>query len=806
MLRDLKYAVQSLWRSRTFAAAAILALGLAMGANATIFGLIDGLWLRPPGIPHPRELTRVLAVQGAANRGAWSFAEFRDFQTMSAFSGVVAKGGRGALLHEGGGVPDLLLVNVVSTNFFTVLGVNALHGRVFTPGDEAALDAQPGVVLGHAFWRRRFGGDPAIVGRTITLGRTGEVPVLVLGVLPPSFRDLDAAGDRDLWLPPVTWTRLDPGQKFERRDDRWFGVFARRRAPSESAAQAEASALVANWAREYPAHSAGRTVRVVSDDSYRLEIGGVSAFALLGLVLLVVLITCVNLANLLLARAAARTREIATRVALGASRWRVARQMLAESVVLGACGGAAGIAIAAWSIHLLPAVLPQPPGMPPLMLFQVDGRVLVFTLIVSFATTLLFGLMPCWIAARGDVVMLIKSSSAVAGSRRAHRFTRSVLVAGQIAVSLVLLTAAGVLARNFMAARSMEIGFDRKPIVTAWCALGDAPQAAAIEGLARLQALPGVSSVAVAVRAPLSLSGGGMAQGIWLPETPPRAGEGLPQVRYNAVSANYFTALGTRLRRGRAFAADDERPGEPVIVINEAFADRFFPGRDPIDRRVRLRSNSGVEHRIIGIVENGVVSEITDKNAPYFYLPYWRGRYGDLTYLVVPAGEPANLQAAIRDTLKSIHPALEPRRQVTMAEYTDYASGLYKTTATLASSLGFLGLLLTAIGVYGVVAYTTARRTREIGVRLALGAAPRAVMALVLRDGLRFALIGIAAGLPVALWLTRLLKPVLLGVKPWDLAVFGGASVVLVAAVVAATLIPAWSATRLSPSAALRTD
>lgn len=806
MWRDFRYAVQVLWHSRAFTASAVLALGLAIGANATIFGLVDGMWLRRPGIPRPGELTRIMAVhQGAPSRGGWSFPEYRDFLQAAAFSGVIARGGRGALLRNDPAPPDLLLVNVVSLNFFQVLGVTAAHGRLFAPADEASLDAQPAVVLGHAFWRRRFGGDASIVGRTIDLGRTDKFAVTVLGVLPESFRDVEAAADRDLWLPPATWALLDSRQTFERRDDRWFTVFARRRDAGVTRAQAEVAAIVANQAREYPAISAGRGARVVSEDSYRLETAGVRVYALLGLVLLVVLITCVNVANLILARAAARTREIATRVALGASRWRVTRQLIAESMVLGLLGAAAGLVIAAWLIRLLPAVLPQPPGFPSMTLFQVDARVLTFTLALSFVTTVLFGIAPSWMAARGNVAELIKAATGVGEQGRARRLARQMLVAGQIALSLVLLTAAGVLSRSFVATLSMDIGFERKPVLTAWCSAGDVPQSAAVEGLSRLEALPGVRRVAVAVRAPLSLSGGGMARGIWFPDAPPRPGEGLPQVKFNAVSANYFETLGTRVIRGRAFAAADERPGEPVIIVNQAFADRFYAG-EAIDRIVRLAAADGVEHRIIGVVENGVVSDIMDKDAPYFYLPYWRGRYGDLTYFVEPVAGAGDLQAAVRDTLKAIHPALEPRRQHTMAEYTDFAGGVYRTTATLVSALSVLGLVLTAIGVYGVVAYRTARRTREIGLRVALGAERSRILTLVLRDGVLVTGVGIAVGLPAALWVTGLLRPMLVAVQPWDPTAFVVAAIILAGSVVFATFIPAWRASQLNPSIALRSE
>jgi hypothetical protein len=318
--------------------------------------------------------------------------------------------------------------------------------------------------------------------------------------------------------------------------------------------------------------------------------------------------------------------------------------------------------------------------------------------------------------------------------------------------------------------------------------------------------LPGVASVAVAVRAPLSLSGGGLAQAVFVPETPPQPGEGLPQVKYNAVSANYFATVGTRLLRGRLFTDEDERPGEPVVVVNQAFVERFYRGQDAIDRTIRLRSVDGTVHRIIGVVENSVVVEIDDKDRPYFFLPYWRGDFSEITYLVEAATGSGSLAAPVRDTLKAVDPSLEPRRVIAMSDYIDFAAAPYRATATLALALGVLGLALTAIGVYGVVAYLTSRRTREIGLRIALGAAPSGIVGLVLNDAVRVAAVGIAIGLPAALWATTLLKPMLLGVGAWDAAAFVGAAVVLAVAVVLATLIPAWRATRVSPATALRAE
>src|SRR5262245_8126341 len=470
MMRDFKHALHALKRSPVFTLSAILALGLAIGANATIFGLVDGLWFRPPGVRAPLGLVRVFSTTPAVTKGGWSYPEYAALRdSVRGFEGTVARGRRGVTMAADDGRPELLLVNVVTLNFFSVLGVDADRGRLFGPDDEAALEAQPGIVLGHAFWQRRFGSDPTIVGRTITIGRGTPTPVVVLGVLPAAFRDLDAAADRDLWIPTPTWVRLSNRRELEERGGRWFDVLARRRAgTSVSGLTAEAAAVAASLAREFPATNAGRAARVISDLDYRLEAGGVSALALFGLVLLVVLITCVNLANLLFARAAARGRELAMRVALGASRGRMLRHTVTESALLGAAGALVGITIALWLIRLLPAILVQPPGFPSLLRFQADRRVFVFTLAVTGLTTLLFGAVPGWIAARADVAGLIKGEARLARSHRLDRMIRGAMVIAQIAVSLVLLCAATLLARSFVETRRASLGISRSPVLTAW--------------------------------------------------------------------------------------------------------------------------------------------------------------------------------------------------------------------------------------------------------------------------------------------------------------------------------------------------
>lgn len=801
MWRDLSYAARSLRRNPASSLAAMVAIALAIGANGAIFSLVDGLWLRPPGIRSPSAIVRVFATTSSNASAVWSYPEYTALRDQSAsFAGVIARGRRGAVLAGKDGQTELLLVNVVSLNFFTTLGVTPAYGRLFAPGDEASLASVPGVVLGHAFWQRHFGGDPGVIGRTVPLGGRGAS---VLGVLPAEFREIEPDADRDLWMPPATWSLLSNASEFTRRDSRWFDVLARLK-PGVSAASAgtEVAAWADALARDDPATNRGRGARVISDLDYRLEQGGVNAVALLSLVLLVVVITCVNVANLLLARAAGRTREFAVRVALGAGRGRLLRPLVFESALIGAVGGAAGLLFATELIRILPLLMVQPPGFHSPLLFETDLRVVLFTAGTTALTTVLFGLAPTLIGARADVPTLVKGDAFAGGSRRGQRLG-AVLVTGQVALSLVLLSVAAVLARSFVETRRADLGFARKPLLTAW-ATNSVPRPVGEQAIAQLGALPGVKHVAAAFRAPLSLSGGGIARPIVTDEMPASPPAGYPQVKFNAVTAGYFETLGIAVRAGRVFTPADDVDGERVVVVNEGFAATFFPGRSPIGQLVHVGTPAEPPYRIVGVVANTLINELKEAPEPYFYLPLWRGDYGEITFLIETDGDPSAVAPAVRGSLRRTDQRLDPRQLVTMAQLVGYSASSYQATAELSAGLGLVGLVLTALGVYGVVASRAVRRTREIGIRVALGAARGQVLRLVLAEGARLGTTGLAIGVPAALVTTALAKSLLFGVDPWDVSSLALAIGALCAALAAATLVPAWRALRVNPVTALR--
>jgi predicted permease len=413
-------------------------------------------------------------------------------------------------------------------------------------------------------------------------------------------------------------------------------------------------------------------------------------------------------------------------------------------------------------------------------------------------TTVLFGLAPAWIGARANVMGIIKSSTGA--SEFGGRFRR-VLVAGQVAISLVLLCVAAALARSYAETQRADIGFTRAPLLTLWTTYGTDDVETGAEAVRQLEALPGVSAVAVAIRAPLSLSGGGLARPVSIPGVAVDPREGLPQVKFNAVSANYFDVLGTKVIRGRPFTRDEERGGEATVVVNQQFARRYLPGTDPVGSLIEV---AGTPHRIVGLAQDGVVNEVGEPPQPYMYLPYWRGGYGETTFFLATAGEPGALANAARATLRRVDAGLEPRRMVTTAQYIEYATAMHRATAALATLFGAVGLLLTAIGVYGVVAYRTTRRSKEIGIRMALGAATHDVSALFVRHGIMLAGMGILCGMVAAGLLTRAMSTLLFGVSAHDPLTYAAVATALGSTAVLASYLPARRAARVDPAEALR--
>jgi predicted permease len=803
---DLRFAARAMAKSPVFTLTAVLSLAIGIGVNTGIFSLIDGLWLRPMAVRDVGSIVRLFTVSPRGEDDLVSWPEYRETvrQTRS-FDGVVAVGGRGARMPRPDGTFELLLINVVSENFFPVLGVKAAHGRLFGPEDSQSLMLQPVVVLGYSFWQRHYRGDRGIIGRQIRLERaTGGVLFTVCGVLPPEFGGLWPNHDRDIWMPPQTFAALGRGGDFEQRDFPWVHVLGRLRpGVSIRTANAQMSTVANRLASAWPDTNRGRRMRVVSDLDYRLQRAGTLALVLFGVVFLVVAMSAVNVANLLLARAAARWRELSIRLAIGAGRARIFRQLLVESALLGFGGFAGGALLAAAIIRFLPQILGGPPGYQRLFShFEFDSRVLLFSMALAAATTFLFGLAPALRASRADLAVFLQQRDP--GHLGGRFRSRQWLIAAQVAMSMTLLALTAVCTASFVRTRTASLGMERRELLLVWCGYSNQPQLR--EAASRLASLPGVREVALAARAPLSVDEGGMAQRVSFPDRIESPKEPPLDVYYNAVSSNFLRVMGTPIVRGRNFDETDQTTGPPVVLISETMASRFWPAKDPIGQIIRIGPPPGVEHRIVGIVKDVKFNSIDEAPQPYLYLPWWRADSGSATFIMRTQPPASTLAGAARRTVIAVDPRLDPFTITTQAALIRFSAQRWELTAELMGILGCIGLLLTSVGLYGVVTWTVTRRTREIGIRMALGATPSQTIGLVLRQTAVLGLCGMAAGLPVALAATRLASSLLFRTHPWDVSMFLVAAAALAAVLLAAGLIPARRATRIDPLEALRVD
>jgi putative ABC transport system permease protein len=804
MIRDLRQAIRQLAHSPAFAIISMLTLGIGVGVAASIFCLLDGLWFRPMSVPRPAELVRLYSVSPQEARDNFSYPEFQQLQkNVPALRSVVAKGPRGGRLVRPDGSLRMLLVNVVSTNFFEDLGIQAAAGRLFTSADDDRLRVAPAVVLGHAFWMDEFGGNPAIVGQQIQLMRRDKPELFtVMGVLPDSFRETDSVSTRDLWLPPQTWERLNGPKDFEARGFRWFELIGRL-APGNSVRQANAQLQAAgqSLAAQWPATNKNRAFAAISDLRYRMNDAGTTGEILLAVVGMIVLLVGVNVAQLLLARGLARQREFAVRQALGADRFSIIRPFLAENLVIGAGGLGIGLLVAMGSAAIIPSLLLFPPGFTPGWHFGADWRVFLFAAAVCFLSVLLVSVIPVWRAMRLNLLSQLKSSGSSplsdAHTSLAHRW----LVATQVGVAVALLVSTGVLVRSFLNTRTQDLGMTRAPVLTVWVWQNvDNAMQKFLVAQERLQQLPGVIDVAYAVRAPLSLSEGGMAYMVTLPDHPELKDP--IEVKYNGVSANFLQVMGTPVLRGRTFTAAEVQTNAPVIVINEAMAHRYWPGADPLGKLVHLAK---ADFTIIGIARNAPVNAVGEIPEPYLYRPFESEGAGQITYLL--ATRPGvSLAKPVREALVSLDPTMDPISIISEGELVRYSAGQYQMTAELVSLLGLVGLLLTASGLYGFISYRVTQRTREIGIRMALGSTQQRAVRVVMLESAKLFAYGLLIGLPLSLLATNLASSMLFGVRPLDVPSWCVACIVLLGSLFLASYIPARRATRIEPLTALRME
>jgi putative ABC transport system permease protein len=799
-VQDLRYGLRTLVKSPGFAAVAVLALALGIGASTAIFSVVNAVLLRPLPFTDPERLMMVLSSN--PGKGVPKFPasppDFLDWRAQSrAFEAMAAFDPSPFNLSEGT-EPERLRGSSVSASYLDVMRMEPALGRNFRP-EEDRDGAEPVVLLGHGLWTRRFGSDPAIIGRTIALNGRKRA---VVGVLPKGF---DFPNRSEVWS-PLAFDR----DELSGRGSHYLKVIARL-APGATleAARSEMNVIAGRLARQYPDSNSGWGALVVP--LTEMMVGNVrpALAVLLGAVGFVLLIACANVANLLLARAAERQKEVAIRLALGAGRLRLVRQLLTENAVLGILGGSCGLLFALWGTDLLVAAGGE--NLPRFREVSVDGRVLLFTLGLSLLTGLIFGVVPALQASRPDLNETLKEGGRGGTAGRARHRLRGALAVGEIALALVLLTGAGLMVKSFLRLLSVDPGFRPDHVLTFDVALpqakypDDARQSAFLQqALEKLGALPGVESAAAVTTLPLS--GDTISYSFSIDGRPGQSPSERSSATYDGVSAGYFRAMSIRVLRGRDFREADVAGHARVAVISDAMARRHFAGEDPIGRRIAIDNGPQTWREIVGVVADVKHSSLDGETRPHLYEPLPQSPSSWPTFVLRTTTEPMGLAAAARRAIAKIDRE-QPVANLMPAEALISKSITEPRLAmTLLGLFAAVALLLAGVGTYGVIAYSVSQRTHEFGVRMALGAGRREVIGLVVRQGLVLAAAGVGIGLVAAAGATRFLSGLLFGVSPIDPLTYAGVAFVLTFVAVLACLVPAHRATLVDPMTALRCE
>ncbi|HTW67968.1 MAG TPA: ABC transporter permease [Bryobacteraceae bacterium] len=845
----MRFGCRTLAKNPAFALVAILTLALGIGANTAIFNLLDAALLRALPVPHPEELTLLTDPEShgrgygsqSGDRSLLAFWEFRYlhdhndvftglFAADSQLAKVQATISRGNVQQENA-VPEQVKVRLVSGGYFPGLGITPIAGHFFGSEADRAKGASPFAVIAYSFWEHRFSRDPTILGTKISIHHT---PFEIIAVAPPGFFGETVGEAPDLWVPLMMQDAIYPGWDLMLSmtpgvldQQIWLQVMGRRK-PGITLRQANAdiaivfgraaelaeASLPAADRREYPGERlilrAGAPGASVLSETF-----GEPLRVLMALVGLMLLIACANVANLLLARGAAREKEFALRLAIGAGRGQAIRQLLTESFLLAVPGAVTGLVLAQWADSLLLRTVPGASGRPGDVQLNIhpDARVLLFTAGIAVVTSILFGLAPALRLARLDLSEALKSGPGAqsGGASRSRLPIGKLLVIAQVAASIVMLTATGLFVRSLIKLSQVDVGFNREHLLE----FDVDPLAAGVKGGAaatefhkqlvnRLSSVPGVRSA--------TLSGNGLFEGgeagdpIAVEGYTPQTGDRMNS-RMDLVGPDYFSTVGIPVLMGREIGARDSA-GERVAVISQAFAQRFFPHSNPIGKHVRdtYVPSKPTDMTIVGVVADARSNTMREKIAPRLYAPFFQPLWQNdaAHYELRTFGDPASVATALRRTVSEAAPDLPPIEISSVRELVDNTLARDRLVARLSAAFGVLAMLLASIGLYGVMAWTMARRTREIGVRMALGARPRGIFGLVLRDTLLMVAIGIATGIPLALAAARLIQGLLFGVGAADPLVIAVASILLIAVALLAGYLPARRAARVDPMIALR--
>ena len=797
-LQDLRYAGRMLLKAPGFTLIAVLTLALGIGANAAIFSVVNALLLRPLPYGDPDRLVMVWQDFRARGGPADEWASPGNYVDWSRekglFEDVAAIGGWRPVL-TGGAEPEAIPGEQVSYEYFDVLGVTPAQGRRFRADDDVPNAARVAIIA-DSLWKRRFGGDPAAVGRIVTL--SGE-PHEIVGVLPAGFRPVVASQTGEIWR-PLRINRAAPSR----------GAIIYRvvgRLPEGLAidrAQASAAALAQRLEAVHP--DANEKVGFLVQPLQDWVVGDIrpGLLALLGAVAFVLLIACANLANLLLARGSSRGRELAVRLALGAARGRVVRQLLTESLLLAALGGAAGVLLSIWAVDALVSIAPA--STPRVGEIGLDATVLLFAAGVTALTGLLFGLAPAIQAARGDVTHSLKDG-ARGGAAASGRALRRGLIVAEVALALVLLTGGGLLLQTFLHLQAADLGFDHRNVLVGFVNPPRVTYDTAAKQIAfydqvyeRARALPGVEKAALVSVLPL---GGDSDTSFAIEGRPlPASPSDTPVTWYRLVTASYFDTMGMRIVRGRGF---EPRETAPSVVVNESMVRKYFPGEDPIGRRLRFGSDTPA-FSIIGVVADARVRGAREAARIETFAPYWQFPEPGMNVVLKTAGDPVLLTNPLRQAVASIDAAVPVSGVATLESIVGASIDQPRFFALLAAGFAVLALALAAVGIYGVMAYVVAQRTTEIGVRMALGASAGEVFRLVVGDGLKLTALGVVLGIAGSLLVARWLTSLLFGVTAGDPMTLAGTAGLLLTVAALACVVPARRATRVDPMVALRAE
>ncbi len=816
IIQDLRYAVRAMLASPSFSAIAVLTLALGIGANSAIFSYVDATWLRPLPVPDSARLVRAYSEErdspGTRARGDSSYVDYLDIRSQSKLlQDVVAYEHRGALLHRPGEVIQLP-ADTVSPNYFSALGVAAALGRTFTENDLS--EGRFPVVISYSVWQQKFGGDRNIVGHDV---RLTNGMVTILGVMSSEFRGLEVGTQAAVWVPAPTWTHITGDTAtFTRRGSRRQAIVARmRKGTSIAAVRSELATIGSRLAQSYP--DADKDLKLTAEPEAETRSAGTErqGWLLLAISGMVLLIACANVINLQLARTETRRKEFAIRLALGGSVWRLLQQLLTESVVLATAALALGLLLANWIILALPQLTKSSEDVG--YDFRLDSRILLVSCAVAFLVAVLFGVAAGWHASHIELIGGLKRSDISVG-REHGVLLRDVLVAAQVALSLVLLVGAGLLIRTLIKVEAVDPGFDsRQPMLL----VDVVPGLAQYEGsklenynhklLENMNALPGVEKSALAVRVPFGTSGGGAQQEVLRPGTVPPVGQLGYSVNFTWVSPEYFSVIGTRVLAGRTFTDQDGANSQVVAIVNQTLAKQLWPDGNVVGQPMTALSIFGQalqqprQYQVVGVVEDSKWNFVTERSRPILYLCMWQGADSEATLLLRTHGNPAAMVTTVREELLSIDKNVPMLLARTLRQHVELTTRNERNRVLLSSTFGTLGLLLSAAGIYSVLSYFVTRRTREIGLRMALGAAAPTILEWVLRRGLRLVIIGIAVGLASAMALGRLMVGFLYGVQPFDPVTLGGVAALLAAIGVVAIYLPARRASKVDPMEALRT-